>query len=185
MRILNRFLSALLALVLIASGAWALTTSVADATGLQRLLPPVFEMITLAIQRAATAFVGVSMASPIALGIWGALLVIGLLLLIIELRPWPPKHVELIREDGVTWWADRGSVERGLSRLLLRRTSAIRARTRVRARKTKWQVTVDAEAAPQDRDELVHQARSAMERLGQADNALELRVRVHPARRVA
>jgi len=184
MRILNRLLSVLLALGLIASGAWALTTSVASATGVVGL-PPVYDAATLAVQRAATVLVGVSVASPIALGIWGGLLVIGLLLLIAEARPWPPQRVQLAQADGVTWRADRASVERGLSRLLLRRTSATRARTRLRPGKTSWRVTIDAEAAPQDREELVQQAQSAVKRLGRSDGALELRVRVHPTRRVA
>ncbi len=184
MRILNRLLSVLLALGLIVSGAWALTRSVADAMGVQGL-PAIYETATLAVQRAATALVGVSVASPIALGTWGGLLVIGLLLLVAEVRPWPPARVQLAQADGVTWRADRASVERGLSRLLLRRTSASRARTRLRPGKASWRVTIDAEAAPQDREELVHQAQLAVKRLGRPDGAVELRVRVHPTRRVA
>jgi len=184
MRILNRLLSALLGLVLIVSGACALTTTVADATGVQGL-PVAYDTVTLAVQRAATAVVAVSVASTIALGTWSVLLLIGLLLLVMEARAWPPERVQLAQADGVTWWADRASVERGLSRLLLRRTSAIRARTRLRPGKASWRVTIDAEAAPQDRAELVHQAQSAVERLGRSDGAVELRVRVHPTRRVA
>lgn len=185
MRILNRFLSVLLAIVLIVVGVWAITTSLVRATGVHGL-PAVYDVATTAVQRAAVSLRIMSLSDPVALRLSTGLVVIGLLLGAAEVWPRLPRRVKLGQPlDVVTWWADRGSVERGLSRMLVARTSATRARTWLRPRRAVWQVTIRAEAPPDAKQELEEQASLALAKLGQPADQVVLRLRIERTPRVA
>jgi len=183
-RLLNRALSALLGLALVASGVWALTTSLAHATGLPGL-PAAYPAVTGAIRYTAALLSAASLSSPVAQGVCAGLVLLGALLLAMEAHPWPPERVQLAQAGTVTWWADRAALERGLGRILVARTAARRARARLRPHKAVWHVTIDAEAAPQARQELAQHARAALARLGRVDGQDVLRVRLRHTRRVA
>jgi len=184
MAFLNRLLSLLLGLGLVALSLWAIVSSIVHAIGMTGL-PPAYDIVTRALLAASKAVSETTLASPIVLGVCVGLLLIGAALLLLEAQPRPPGRVRLANEPGITWWGDRASIERGLSHMLVARTSVTRARTRLRPGKATWHVTIDATAPPQTRDEVAGQARAVLARLGRTDNAVDLRLHLHQQRRVA
>ncbi len=185
MPLLNRLLSLLLGLALVLVGVWAIAMSVVDATGATGL-PPAYVSVTQAVQTGTRALSQLPLSSPIVLALCVGLLLVGALLLLAEAQPRPPSRVRLDQEPGITWWADRASIERGLSDTLVARTAAASARTRLRSDKSSWHVSIDAAAPAESRAEVDAQARGVLSKLGRSAGAVDLRLRLHqPRRRVA
>jgi hypothetical protein len=174
-RAFNRLLSLLLGLALVTGG---LLVVVEVVTGLVRDQPwplPVDQWAdTLRRSRfsdtaAKTAFLVTA--------------AVGLVLLVAEARPWPKRSLALAGDDGWSWWLNRRSAERHLSRLIRSGTSATAAKVRLRPRARRWTVRVAAAAAPKAQPAIEARAREVLERLGAPDGS-PVRVRIARRRRV-
>lgn len=163
-------------------GLWALAISVTRALPLGSL-PGWFESANQSLQKGLTDLSTIQFGDPSALGVGFGLAVFGLVLLMLELRPWPPTVLFLEEDETGKWWLHRASFERGLRSAVVRETSATDARARLRGRR-RWKLSVDADASPETRPDIEQLARSSLERLGHAAGS-SVRVRIHRARRVA
>lgn len=171
MRALNRLLTLLLALALIAGGLLAVAEVAAWLLDRGPLLVPAGRWA--ARLRAARLD---DRAVRAGLAVAG---VAALALLVAEAWPWPRRRVPLAREGPVAWWLHRRSAERHLARELARATPAAGVRARLRAVAGTWYLRVRAAAAPRARADLEGWLRSAVGRLGgPTGGRLRLRLRL-------
>ncbi|MFG3580268.1 DUF6286 domain-containing protein [Micromonospora chersina] len=105
---------------------------------------------------------------------------LGLLLLVAELRRWRPARLRLTAEDG--WHLHRRSVERRLARAVRSVPSVRRARVRVRRRGDAWRPRVTATGDPAARADVEFALRRELDRLT-APRRDPIEVRLVPARR--
>jgi hypothetical protein len=109
--------------------------------------------------------------------------VLGILLLLLELRPWPPLVVFLDEDDVARWWLHRAAFERVIRSAVSSETTSSGVRARLRGRR-RWRLRVEATASPRVRPEIEHVVRSNLARLGHADDS-NVRVRIRRRGRVA
>lgn len=182
MRVFNRLLALILALLLIAAGLWALAFSIVHALGIA-WRPGWLHVFDQSLHQ------GLQTLSTLQLGDWrilagaAGLAVLGLAILLLELRPWPPLVVFLEEDETAKWWLHRASFERVLRSLVVKETSTTRARARLRGRR-RLRLRVDANASPQLRPAINEIARSSLERLGKAEKS-KVTVRIRRAERAA
>jgi hypothetical protein len=136
------------------------------------------------LDRWYTSLTSTTYADPLVRATAIVLAVVGLLLLVVQLRPWPPDQL-IVGGDGVArWQMRRRSVERQVASEVDRLTSVVGATASVRGRSDLWRVRVHALARPDQRDEVRRAARAALDRLA-APAEVGLRVDLRPPRRVA
>jgi hypothetical protein len=181
-RVFNRLLALLLALLLIGAGLWALAISLAHALSIG-WRPGWLHFFDQSLHQGLQILSTLQLADGRVLAAAAGLGILGLLLLLLELRPWPPQIVFLEEDETARWWLHRATVEGVLRSLVVKETTATGARARLRGRR-RWRLRVDANASPQLRGEIEQLGRASLERLGRAgDSAIQ--VRIHRARRVA
>src|SRR2546423_1587337 len=182
MRVLNRLLALLLALALIAAGLWALVIGVAHALGIGSR-PDWLHAFDQTLQQ------GMRTLSTLELEDWRALAaasgraVLGIVLLLLELRPWPPLIVFLDEDDTARWWLHRAAFERVMSSAVSDETTSSGVRARLRGPR-RGRLRVAATASPRVRPEIEHVVRSNLARLGHADDS-SVRVRIRRSGRLA
>ena len=180
MNLLNRLLSVLLGLVLLALGLAAIAWIIALEIGAQRLpgeLPRLHAQVLSAVATAGAA----SLSGGIGLVTCIVLVVVGVLLLFSEIKPSPPRRLEIGERAQLRWRVDRRSFEQALSRLLENRTVARRISVRLRRG---WRLAVSAEAERQTREELETELRTLLERLG-SDHLARVRLKIRRSRTAA
>ncbi|PZR85739.1 MAG: hypothetical protein DLM67_25245 [Candidatus Nephthysia bennettiae] len=182
MRVFNRLLVLLLALVLIVAGLWALWISLVHALSIG-WRPGWLHTADQGLKQGLQAFASFQLGDWRVLVAAAGLVVVALALLMLELKPRPPLVVFLDQDETARWWLHRATFERVLRASVVNQTSATGARARLRGRRN-WQLRVDANASPELRTEIEQLVRSSLERLGRADDS-SIRVRIHRARRVA
>lgn len=182
MRIFNRLLTLLLALALIVAGLWALAISIANAFSIG-WRPGWLHVFDQSLHQGLQTLFTLQLGDRRLVAAEAVLVVVGLVLLLLELRPWPPLIVFLDEDETARWWLHRATFERVLRSLVVGETTATGARARLRGRRT-WRLRVDANASPQLRPEIEQLARSSLERWGRADDST-IQVRIRRARRVA
>jgi Family of unknown function (DUF6286) len=175
MRLVNRLLSLLLGLVVVAAGLAAIGSTLTALFGPAELQASRRQVLT-AIGAAAS----LPLDSRVGWGVGAGLVVAGVLLLIFELRPRPPRHLQLGAHDGLTWWLDRQSLERVARRMLTSRTPIHDASIRLRR---DWRITVRAEGDQRARAEIHRELEDLLRRLGRSGGS-RLRVRLRQRRRV-
>jgi hypothetical protein len=182
MRVFNRLLALLLALLLIVAGLWALPVSIAHALSIG-WRPGWLHFFDQSLHQGLQTLATLQLADWRVLAAASGLVILGLLLLLLELRPWPPQIVFLDEDETARWWLHRATFEAVLRSLVVRETTATGARARLRGQR-RWRLRVDANASPQLRAEIEQLVRSSLERLGRAGDST-VRVRIARARRVA
>jgi hypothetical protein len=181
-RVLNRLLALLLALALIVAGLWGLVISVAHALGIGSR-PDWLHTFDQALQQGLRTVSTLQLEDSRALAAASGLAVLGILLLLLELRPWPPLVVFLDEDDVARWWLDRAAFERVMRSAVSSETTSSGVRARLRGRR-RWRLRVEATASPRVRPEIEHVVRSNLARLGHADDSY-VRVRIRRRGRVA
>jgi hypothetical protein len=175
MRLVNRLLSLLLGLVLLGGGSAAI---VSTATVL--LAPADLQASRRQVLTAIGATISSPLDSEVGWGVSAGLVVAGVLLLAFELRPRPPRHLQLGAHGGMTWWLDRQSLERAARRMLTSRIPIHGASIRLRG---DWRITVRAEGDQEARPEIHRELEDLLRRLGRSGGS-RLRVRLRQSRRV-
>jgi hypothetical protein len=182
LRVFNRLLALLLALLLIAGGLWALAISLAHALSIG-WRPGWLHFFDQSLHQDLQTLSTLQLANGRVLAAAAGLAILGLLLLLLELRPWPPLIVFLDEDETARWWLHRATFEGVLRSLVVKETTATGARARLRGQR-RWRLNVDANASPQLRAEIEQLVRASLERLGRAGDST-IRVRIGRARRDA
>src|SRR5262245_56358482 len=143
MRATNRILSAVLGLVLIVVGLAVAIEMALIAAGRAPVLLPLdrwyqsLRTVGLEDSRLLAVSVGISL--------------IGLVLLVLELRPWPPQRVQTNASAGTPLWISRRSVERRTADAAAN-SGVQRAKTAVRGKPSQWRLRLRGVGWPDRRD---------------------------------
>jgi hypothetical protein len=152
----NRIATVLLGLVLLAGGLLVALQVALVASGRDRL--PVLESCRrgLTITPLSNRWV---LVTSVAVGAFGVLV------LVAELKPWPPHRV-LTGEPGATeWWVSRRSVQRQVEAAANAVTGVAGARAAVRGPERGWRLRVSAQARSEHLDAIRMAVRAEMRRL--------------------
>jgi hypothetical protein len=90
--------------------------------------------------------------------------VVGLLLLLAELRPWKPDRLLAGRAETTPWWLSRRSVERRTATMAVAVPGVSRARAKARGRPKRWHLRVRAEGLADRREEVNRAVRQELAR---------------------
>jgi hypothetical protein len=156
MRTTNRILSALLGLCLIVAGLAVAIEMALIAAGRSPVVLP--------LDRWYQSLRSVSLDDGRFLVIAVAVGLIGLVLLVAELRPWPPTRVQANAAAGAPLSISRRSVERRVETAAT--TAGVsRARSEVRGKPTRWRLKLRAVGWPDRRDAVTDAVRAELARL--------------------
>lgn len=177
MRTVNRTLSLLLGLVLLAGGLLVVAEAVLAAAGQSSWLVPAdswYEYLTqtrVDDQAVLLTALGVGL--------------LGLVVLAVELRRWRPVRLP-VRVDGADgdWWVGRRGAERRLVRAAQEVGGVAGARATLQARGGRWRGNVRAAAREESRQGVEQAVREALGRLG-APTESSVQVRLVKPRRVS
>jgi hypothetical protein len=152
MRIANRIASAVLALALIAAGGLAIIEAILAATNQRPLLP---------LNRWYGTLTSTSYSDRIILALSIAIGLLGLVILISQLRRWKPKELSLDER----WQIQRASVENQITNAVSRVPGVSAASTTVHGTRAKWDVRVKALARPETLTQAKEAAQDVLSRL--------------------
>jgi hypothetical protein len=175
MRGVNRVASALLGLVLILVGLFVvLVMSLVAAGSSPRWLP--LDHTYARLMRTTVGNHAVLITS-IVVG------VVGLLVLLVELRPWRPDRLLAGRTDTTPWWLSRRSVERRTTTMAQSVPGVSRVRAKARGRPKRWHLRVQAEGLSDKREDVNRAVRDELARLDIDDRTpVEIVLRRPPGR---
>jgi hypothetical protein len=157
MRVANRIASTLLGLILIALGLILAVEVWRVESGTAPLVLPLdewYEVLTttsLSDNRFLVASIAVGL--------------LGLAVLILELRPWAPARVRAGAAPNAPWWVSRRSVERRTASAAGEVSGVERVQSRVRGPAKRWRLTLRGEALPERRDAVMQAVRAELDRL--------------------
>lgn len=176
MRTTNRILSTLLGLVLLVVGlAVAIETALIAWGGRPAVVPT---------DRWYASLRELSFADGPFLATAAITALVGLGILILQLRPWPPERVHTSAGDGPPLSIARRSVEQRVESAASR-AGVEHAESAVRGRPGRWRVRLRGVAWPEQRDAVMAAVRVELERLyAPPDTPVTITLR-QPARRVA
>ncbi|MEU7586581.1 DUF6286 domain-containing protein [Micromonospora sp. NPDC049230] len=173
MRTVNRVASLLLATALLVGGALA---------AVQALLLALDRSAPLDTTGWFDALSGTRWRDPTVRAVAGGAVLLGLVTLVAQLRPWTPVRLRTDDHDG--WHLHRRSVERRLADAAGAVPGVRRARVRVRRRGGQWRPRVRATGDPAARAEIEYAVRQELHRLT-APRPGRIDVRLQPRRRPA
>jgi hypothetical protein len=176
MRIVNRLATALLALALIAAGVVAIIESVAAAAGAAPALLPLrdwYDWLTTT-RPDSRAVLLVSIAA----------ILLGLLILVSQLRRWRPAVLDLAVDERATWRVPRRTVERLTVAAAERVTGVSNARAQISGTQAGWRIAIAGIGRADTRDAVHAAVRQELDRLTPA-GSVPIRVNLRaPARTV-
>jgi hypothetical protein len=108
---------------------------------------------------------------------------IGLLLLVVELRPWPPRLARSSMQERDTWLIQRHSAEQYLRRAVQREVPRAPVKADLKINRRRWNLTLRARAAASTKPDLVAAGQQELEKLG-APKGSKVTVRTTRAPRV-
>jgi hypothetical protein len=163
MRMVNRLLSLLLGLGLVAAGLVALVELAAFALRVEPVLVPVERWLG-ALRSTVFGERGVLL-------VCGGTALAGLLLLLAQVWPRRARRARLSGSEHGVWWLERSGAEQAIRRAVLQGTHATWAHARLRPRARRWRVAVEVGTPPVVgvealRPEVEHRTRAALARLG-------------------
>ncbi|MFG1841406.1 DUF6286 domain-containing protein [Micromonospora sp. NPDC049175] len=173
MRSVNRVASLLLATVLLVGGA---------LVAAQALLLALDRPVPLEPTGWLDALSGARWRDPGVQAVAGGAVLLGLVILVAQLRPWTPVRLRTDQHDG--WHLHRRSVERRLADAAGAVPGVRRARVRVRRRGGQWRPRVRATGDPAARPEIEYAVHQELHRLT-APRSGPVDVRLQPRRRPA
>jgi hypothetical protein len=110
---------------------------------------------------------------------------VGLTLLVLELRPWAPDRVRTGSSPDAPWWVSRRSVERRTATAADEVGGVSHARSAVRGATDRWRLRLRAEGWPDQHGAVMEAVRSELARLNAPpDTTVNVSLRA-PRRRVA
>jgi hypothetical protein len=176
MRTTNRILSALLGLVLLVAGlAVAIETALIAWGGRPAVIPADRWYASLRELRFADRPFLVTSA---------VVALVGLVLLILQLRPWPPERVQTSAGDSPPLSITRRSVEHRVE-LAAARAGVEHPDSAVRGRPGRWRVRLRGVAWPEQRDAVLAAVQAELDRLYAPPGTPVTITLRRPARRVA
>ena len=156
MRTTNRILSAVLGLVLIAVGLAVAIEMALIAAGRNPVVLP--------LDRWYRSLRSVSLDDGRFLAVCVGLGLFGLVILVAELRPWPPSQVQANTAAGAPMSISRRSVQRRVETAAA--TAGVsRARSEVRGKPNHWRLKLRAVGWPDRRDAVTEAVRAELDRL--------------------
>ncbi|MFG1866500.1 DUF6286 domain-containing protein [Micromonospora arborensis] len=173
MRSVNRVASLLLAAALLVGGSLA---------AVQALLLTLHRPTPLDTTGWFAALSSTRWREPTVRAVAGAAVLLGLTILIAQLRPWTPVRLRTDERDG--WYLHRRCVERRLADAASAVPGVRRARVRVRRRGGQWRPRVRATGDPAARAEIEYAVHQELHRLT-APRPGRIDVRLQPRRRPA
>ncbi|GAA4212882.1 hypothetical protein [Actinocatenispora rupis] len=179
MRVVNRLAALLLGLVLLAGGLLALVEGVLAAAG-RRPWPVDFARWYGPLTRTP-------LSSSVVLGVSIGIGVLGILVLLLELRPWAPVRLGIRRADDprpLTWWVLRRSVERQVSAACDGVPGLSETHTRLRGRDQRWRLVVRPRGRNDARPDVDRTVAAVLDRVA-APGAVRVRVALRRPKRVA
>jgi hypothetical protein len=90
--------------------------------------------------------------------------VIGLIILALQIRPWPPQRLVTGDVRG-PWWVARRSVEQRAAAAAAGVSGVHNAHAEVRGNERRWRLRMRAEANPEQREEVNNAVRRELDRL--------------------
>lgn len=177
MRAVNQVLSLLLGIILLVGGLLLAVEAVLAAAGQDSWLLPADEWYRF--------FTETTLGDQVVLLVALAAALLGLILLIAELRPWRPTRlpVHLETADG-RWWITRRAAERRLTGAAETVSGVSGARARLRTRRDRWKGGVRVEAREDAQQDVEQEVRRTLERLGSPADS-DVQVRLVTPRRVS
>jgi hypothetical protein len=157
MRVGNRVASGLLGLVLIAIGLTIAVDVWRVASGAAPLVLPLDEWYRSLTTTTLSDSTFVATAALVGL--------LGLVLLVLELRPWAPARVRAGAVPEAPWWVSRRSVERRTASAAGGVRGVERVHSEVRGPAERWRLTVRGVGLPERRDAVVQAVRAELDRL--------------------
>jgi hypothetical protein len=176
MRAFNRLLSLLLGMLLVAVGTLAIAELLAAVFGRPSLLIPA--------TRWADVLRDQAVSDTVPLIVFGVVGAVALVLLVLEVRPWPKRRITWATDDHGAWWLRRRSVEDHIASGVVDATSATGAEVILRAGRRRWSAEVLADAAPAARPAIQQRAEELLTRLA-GERPVRVEVRLRRARRAA
>ncbi|MEU7611342.1 DUF6286 domain-containing protein [Micromonospora sp. NPDC049204] len=173
MRSVNRIASLLLATALLVGGT---------LVAVQALLLALHRPAPLDPTGWLDALSGTRWRDPVVQAVAGGAVLLGLAILVAQLRPWTPVRLRTDDRDG--WHLHRRSVERRLADAASAVPGVRRARVRVRRRGGQWRPRVRATGDPAARAEIEYAVHQELHRLT-APRSGHIDVRLQPRRRPA
>jgi hypothetical protein len=166
----NRIASAVLGLLLIVGGVVVIVEMALVASGRRPLVLP--------LDRWHRSLTGLRVRDDGLL--WVSILVgiVGIVLLVAELRRWAPDRVSTSGGSGAPWWLSRRSVERRTATAAATVHGVRDARADVRGRRGRWRLRVRAEAWPDQLQPVGEAVRAELDRLNAPpDTRIDLALR--------
>lgn len=174
MRTTNRILSIVLAIVLVVGGlVLAIEAAVVAANEPPALVPR---------DRWYAWARGLRLDSSMFLTIAGIVAVVGLILLVLQLRPWRPDRVQTDTASGTPMWISRASVERRVD-AAAESVGVNHARATVQGKPARWRVRLRGAAGSNQGDMVMRAVRAELDRLyAPRDTQVRLALRVPSGR---
>lgn len=179
MRVVNRLLALVVGLVLLAGGLLAAVNGVLAAAD-RRPWP-------VDVARWYGPLTRTRLSAPVVLGVSVGIGVVGLVVLIAELRPWAPTRLSLRHahaSDTVAWWVHRRSVERQVSAAVDTVAGVSETRSRLRGRGARWRLVVRPRGRADARPEVREAVQAELDRIA-APAEVRLRITMRRPKRVA
>ena len=174
MRGINRVVSALLGLVLIVVGLLVALEAAWIAAGRAPLW--------FALDRWYASLTRTTLANRAFLVTAIVVGVVGLVILLLQLRPWRPDR--LVAGGTQQWWLRRRSVERRAATMASTVDGVGHPRARAKGRPDRWHLILAADAWPERHDAVNHAVREELQRLDVGDRTDLQVVLRKPVRRV-
>lgn len=108
---------------------------------------------------------------------------VGLILLVVELRPWPPRLARSSIQEQDTWLIQRHSAEQHLRRAVQREVPRAPIKADLKIKRRRWNLTLRARAAASTKPDLLAAGQQELEKLG-APKGSKVGVRTTRAPRV-
>jgi hypothetical protein len=177
MRWINRFASGLLGLALIALGLLVVLETALIAAGRRPVWLPLDRWYSWLMR--TTPASGAFLATAIVVG------VVGLLILLVELRRWRPDRLLAAGTAAMPWWVSRRTVERRTATMAAAVAGVNKAHAQARGKPRRWHLRLEAEGYSDKRDAVNRAVRQELARLDIDDRTDVKIVLREPSRRVA
>ena len=175
MRVVNRLAASLFGLVLLAGGLLLAAEAALVAADQSPWLVP--------LDRWHARLSNTALRGGWVLGISIGVGIVGLIILVPQLRRWRPRRL-MTGDPRDPWWVARKSVEQRAAAAAADVTGVANTRADVRGTERRWRLRMRADARPEQRDEVTSAVRCELDRLA-VPKDVAVKLALHRPRRVA